>query len=264
MYQSTEDLYANYSNSAHTLRSKASQTSSKMITFATEQLEKSVLFSDLNQKKVTKEALHYIFGQFKFMRDNVHLLFSQNLCLIENAGHPLMNHILFVLSKHQVDENQITEPHALMFHKFLLDLGMTEDAAQNLTVEQATKDYNGTYEFHRKLIVSKAKNRQEAAIRYFCYVIGREVSAAVRHSKLTGYLDYLYPNKKFEFIQNHEIIEQEHADEESDLMLSACAHVDLDVDIGLDCAYLATRTHFQWLDHVYAEYKEALHRLDES
>lgn len=254
MFQSTENLYANYAQSSGNLRTEASDVTSQMINFARDQLKASKFFRELHAKKVTKEGLHYVFGQFKFMRDNVHLLFSENLCLIEDANHPLLNHILFVLSKHQVDENQIQEPHALMFHKFLLDLGMAEKAAQSLKVGPATQKYNLSYRRHAKKFISESTNRKEAAIRYFCYVIGREVSAAVRHSELTGYLDYLYPNKKFEFIQTHEIIEQEHADEESDLMLSACSHVGLDIQGGLDCAYLATRTHFQWLDDVYAEF----------
>ncbi len=257
MYQTREALYNDYSNSIHMQRTEASEVAAKMIHCATEEMEKSEFFCDLKHNRITKDAIHHVFGQFKFMRDNVHLLFSQNLSLIENADHPLINHIIFVLSKHQVDENQIREPHALMFHKFLLNLGMTEEQVQRLTLGDATKAYNSSYEKHRVQIVAEANSRKEASIMYFCYVIGREVSAAVRHSKLANYLKHLYPTRNFEFIQNHQVIEQEHADEESDLMLASCEHVGLSIETGLSYAYLATQTHFQWLDAVYTEYKRA-------
>ncbi len=173
----------------------------EVIGYSRRALEEGEFFKRLRQGAIALPHLKYVFGQYRFWRDQFHTWFG--LCILKSGSceRADVQQELLVLAEHVVVE--MKENHTKMYQDLLARLAVTADELRAWGKGDATRRYEQSF---ITVFGTDTRNFADAVIA----LSARELFAAIRNGFVTRALKETYGIDQSPWWQLHEHLEVEH------------------------------------------------------
>lgn len=173
----------------------------KVIDYSHRALTASPFFSELDKGGLSIETLRYVFGQYRFWRDQFHTWFG--VCIVKSGSceKPEVAEAVRSLAEHVATE--MGDDHSKIYRDFLVDLGLSEAAIRGMRKAAATAKYEGSF------IATFGTGPQDFADSVAA-LSGRELFASLRNTYVIERLATNYGLRGSQWWQLHEELEEEH------------------------------------------------------
>lgn len=173
----------------------------KVAEYSNELLRTSTFFSRLGAGTLTMDTLRYVFGQYRFWRDQFHTWFG--ICILKSGScaSEEVSATVYALASHIASE--MADDHAKMYRNFLFDLGIPAAEIDRTCKADATVRYERSF-------LDEFGTGSENFVDSVIALSGRELFAAYRNRYVMAQLESKYGLPHSQWWELHDELEEQH------------------------------------------------------